>query len=311
MTKEIIKLQIEPEHAGERLDRVLAMVLPDCSRSYLQKLIKNGSVRCGDSVCTAQRTAVKTGDEITVEIEAAQSSSAPIGENIFLPVLYEDDSLLVINKPPDMVVHPGAGNYSGTVVNALLGRNPELADTLSLDESRPGIVHRLDKDTSGCLVIAKTPQAQFKLSRSFAEREVVKTYAALVRGIPARKTEQITTLIGRHPVNRQKMTVTERHGREAITIYEVIKSGSIDGNQVSMLSIRILTGRTHQIRVHMAHKGNPILGDSLYGGNQKLEVPRQMLHAWKISIPHPQTGEMMSFEAPLPPDFTAIMDLIS
>lgn len=310
MTKEIINLQIEPEHAGERLDRVLAAVLPDCSRSYLQKLIKNGAVRYGGSVCTAQRTAVKTGDEITVEIEKAESTT-PVGENIFLPVLYEDDSLLIINKPPDMVVHPGAGNYTGTVVNALLGRNPELAETLALDESRPGIVHRLDKDTSGCLVIAKTPQAQFKLSRSFAEREVTKTYAALVRGVPARKTEEIVTLIGRHPVNRQKMAVTERNGREAITIYEVIKSGQIDGSPVSMLSIRILTGRTHQIRVHMAHKGNPVLGDSLYGGNQKLQAPRQMLHAWKISFPHPQTGKLVSFEAPLPPDFTAIMDSIT
>ncbi len=172
------------EHAGRRLDLLLAARLPDHSRSYLQKLIKNGAVRCGDAVCTAQRSPVKTGDRITIEIEEAESS-APVGENIDLPVLYEDDSLLVINKPPGMVVHPGAGNHTGTVVNALLGRNPELAEELAMDESRPGIVHRLDKDTSGCLVIAKTPQAQFKLSRSFAEREVVKTYAALVRGIPA------------------------------------------------------------------------------------------------------------------------------
>jgi 23S rRNA pseudouridine1911/1915/1917 synthase len=309
MTKKIIKLQVEAEHAGKRLDLLLPALLPDYSRSHLQKLIKSGAVRCGGAVCAAQRSPVKSGDSITVEIEEAESR-VPTGENIDLPTLYEDDSLLVINKPPGMVVHPGAGNHTGTVVNALLGRNPELAEELAADESRPGIVHRLDKDTSGCLAIAKTPQAQFKLSRSFAEREVIKTYAALVRGIPAGKTGKIVTLIGRHPVNRQKMAVTERNGREAVTIYEALKSGRIEGIQVSMLSVRILTGRTHQIRVHMAHKGHPVLGDALYGGSQKLKVSRQMLHAWKLSFPHPETGKMISFEAPLPDDFTAIMDLI-
>ncbi len=310
MTKKIIKLHVEPEHAGKRLDLLLAAMLPDCSRSYLQKLIKNGAVRCGDAVCTAQRSPVKSGGRIIIEIEEAESS-VPVGENIDLPVLYEDASLLVINKPPGMVVHPGAGNHTGTVVNALLGRNPELADELSMDESRPGIVHRLDKDTSGCLVIAKTPQAQFKLSRSFAEREVAKTYAALVRGIPVRKTEKIVTLIGRHHVNRQKMAVTERNGREAVTVYEVLKCGKIEGVQVSMLSVKILTGRTHQIRVHMAYKGYPVLGDTVYGGVQKLKVPRQMLHAWKLSFPHPETSRMISFEAPLPDDFIGFMDSIT
>ncbi len=310
MTKKIIKLQVEAAHAGTRLDLLLAGLLPDCSRAYLQKLIKNGAVRCGDAVCTAQRLPAKTGDKIVIEIAEAESS-VPVGENIALPVLYEDDSLLVINKPPGMVVHPGAGNHTGTVVNALLGRNPELADELAMDESRPGIVHRLDKDTSGCLVIAKTPQVQFKLSRSFAEREVGKTYAALVRGIPSPKTEKIVTLIGRHHTNRQKMAVTERNGKEAITIYEVLKSGHLAGVQVSMLSVRILTGRTHQIRVHMAHKGHPVLGDTVYGGTQKLKVPRQMLHAWKLSFPHPETGKIVSFEAPLPGDFSTIMDSIT
>ena len=310
MTKKTIKLQVEAEHAGRRLDLLLAALLPDCSRSHLQKLIKNGAVRCGGVVCTAQRSPAKTGDRIIVEIEEAESS-APVGENIDLPVLYEDDSMLVINKPSGMVVHPGAGNHTGTVVNALLGRNPELADELEMDESRPGIVHRLDKDTSGCMVIAKTPQAQFKLSRSFAEREVAKTYAALVKGIPSRKTDTIVTLIGRHRVNRQKMAVTERNGKEAVTVYEVLKSGRIEDIQVSMLSVKILTGRTHQIRVHMAYKGHPVLGDTVYGDTRKLKVPRQMLHAWKISIPHPETGKKISFEAPLPDDFIAVMDSIT
>lgn len=297
------KLTVEERFDKSRLDRFLAEQLPDNSRSFFQKLIKDGAVKIDGAVCTVPRQQLRTEQEVCAEIPEPQESAELIAENIDLPVLYEDSSIIVINKPPGLVVHPGAGNYSGTVVNALLGRDPEFGEELPMNEGRPGIVHRLDKDTSGCLVVAKTAQAMFKLSRSFAGREVKKTYAALVNGIPRVNSEKIVTLIGRHPVNRKKMAVVNRNGKEAVTLYEVLEAGRIDGAPASLLSVRIMTGRTHQIRVHLAFRGLPIIGDEVYGGTRKISAPRQMLHAWKLTIPHPETGEELSFEAPLPEDF--------
>jgi 23S rRNA pseudouridine1911/1915/1917 synthase len=302
-----LNLTVPPELKKKRLDAFLAEFRPDDSRSRYQKLIKDGMVKINGVVCTVPRTKVSEDDAVEIEIPPMPAMDL-IAEDIDLEVLYEDDVMMVINKPPNMVVHPGAGNYTGTVVNALLGRADFSCD-IETSEGRPGIVHRLDKDTSGCLIVAKTPQAQFKLSRSFANREVEKTYVALVRGRPTRDTEKLVTLIGRHPVDRKKMAIVSRNGKEAVSIYERICSGKMDdGTPISMLSVRILTGRTHQIRVHLAFRKLPILGDIVYGSAKTADLaPRQMLHAWKLKIPHPDDGRMMEFEAPLPDDFEMIM----
>ncbi len=302
-----LKLTVPPELKKTRLDAFLAEACPDDSRSRYQKLIKDGLVRINGEVCTSPRTKVAQDDIIDVEVPPVPVMELD-AEDIDLEILYEDDVMIVINKPPDMVVHPGAGNFTGTVVNALIG-HPGFECDLEGSEGRPGIVHRLDKDTSGCLVVAKTPQAQFKLSRSFANRQVEKTYAALVRGRPAREKEKLVSLIGRHPVDRKKMAIVSRGGKEAVTIYERVCSGKMDdGTPVSMLSVRILTGRTHQIRVHLAFRKLPILGDIVYGNSKTAAMaPRQMLHAWKLKIPHPDDGRIMEFEAPLPEDFEMIM----
>ena len=301
-----LKLTASETDAGQRLDRWLSVAQPDYSRAYLQKLIKTGKVAVNGKVVTVPRTPVPCPAEISVEIppEPKRELSA---ESIGLDIIHEDDAFLVINKPPGLVVHPAAGNWSGTLVNALLGHDADFAGQFPEDESRPGIVHRLDKDTSGCLVVAKNPSSHFKLARLFAARKVKKTYAAIVLGRPKKATEEIRTLIGRHPVNRKKMAVVDRNGREAITIYRLVKSFEIGGIPVSLLEVDILTGRTHQIRVHLAHKQLPVLGDSVYGGHQAITVPRQLLHAWKLEFPHPESGKKLSFTAPFPTDFHALL----
>ncbi len=307
MVTRVMELVIPAESDGTRLDVCLARLIRDASRSYLQKLIKNGKVCCDGVVVEATRMSVKAGSKLTVELsEAAENETPQPEENFDYEILYEDPHMLVINKPPNLVVHPAAGNQTGTVVNALLGRYPEMLDEFEGTGGRPGIVHRLDKDTSGCLVIAKTPQAQFALSGSFAERRVSKTYLALTVGVPRQPSARIQTLIGRHPVNRQKMAVVDRNGKEAITLYDVVRTGMYEDVPVALLAVDILTGRTHQIRVHLSYTGNPILGDHLYGGSKHLHVERQMLHAWRIKIPHPVSGEIMVFKAPLPDDMRSV-----
>ncbi len=304
---------ITPDCAGTRLDRCLSKLIPGSSRAYLQKLIREGLVRCGGPVVTLPRYPVHPGELVEVTVPAPKDPEAPLAAEPFaFPILYEDASMLVIDKPAGVVVHPAAGNPDGTVVNALLGRYPGMAEDFADSSRRPGIVHRLDKDTSGCLVIAKTPNAQFHLGTAFAERLTSKTYLAIVRGIPRRDSGEIANNIGRHPVNRQKMAIVERGGKLAITRYRVLKRGWIDGTPVALMEVKIATGRTHQIRVHMASLGMPVLGDALYGGRVTgLEVPRQLLHAWHLSVPHPETGEMLEFEAPVPEDFLAFRERIS
>ncbi|MEA4862342.1 MAG: RluA family pseudouridine synthase [Victivallaceae bacterium] len=307
MTTRTIELVIPPEAEGARLDICLARLIRDASRSYLQKLIRNEQVTCDGEVITATRFEVRPGMRVTVEIAAADADAAPLPDGNFdYEILYEDSHMLVINKPAGLVVHPAAGNPDGTLVNAVLGRYPEMLDEFEGAGGRPGIVHRLDKDTSGCLVVAKTPQAQFALSGSFADRRVSKTYLAITVGVPRERSGRIQTLIGRHPVNRQKMAVVDRNGKEAVTLYDVERTGIYEDVPVALLKVNILTGRTHQIRVHLAHSGTPILGDHLYGGSRILHVERQMLHAWKIKLPHPVTGQIMEFTAPPPDDFRAI-----
>lgn len=296
------------EDAGKRLDKFLADSLPEHSRSVLQRLIKDNQVTICGEPCNVPRRVVAAGEIYEIEIPEVNPSVRPLAEDLPLPVLFEDDWILVIDKPPGMVVHPGAGNSGGTVVNALLGHCPELAECEEMNSERPGIVHRLDKDTSGCLVIAKTPQAMARLSTAFAERKVKKTYLALVKGIPKQVTETIETNIGRSSGNRQKMAVLERGGKEAISIYTLRESGKIGKISVSLLEVKIPTGRTHQIRVHMAYRNLPIIGDTVYGGSQAVAAPRQMLHAWKITLPHPRNGRKFTFEAPMPEDMRTLCE---
>lgn len=309
MNEKILKFNIETADAGTRLDRCLSRLIPGSSRSYLQKLIKDGLVQCGEDILDVPRFPVRAGMSITVRLPE-EVGAEPVAEPFEFPILYEDDVMLVIDKPAGVVVHPAAGNPSGTVVNALLGRYPQLMEEMACQNSRPGIVHRLDKDTSGCLCIAKTASAQFKLSSAFADRETSKTYIALVRGIPVKTQGEISNLIGRHPVNRQKMAVVERNGKLAVSRYTLVGSGMIDGAEISLLHVKILTGRTHQIRVHLSSIGHPVLGDSLYGGARTTVAgaDRQLLHAWKLEIPHPVSGEMMRFQAPLPMDMQLIVN---
>ncbi|MBP5530671.1 MAG: RluA family pseudouridine synthase [Lentisphaeria bacterium] len=300
---------VPAEVAGTRLDRCLSRLIPDSSRAYLQKLIRSGAVLCDGMACTVPRQPVVPGMRVEVDMpEAEGGEAAPAAEPFAYDILYEDDWMLVVDKPAGVVVHPAAGNPSGTIVNALLGRYPEWGKSFPGVDARPGIVHRLDKDTSGCLVVAKTPDAQFKLGTAFAERKTAKTYLTIVRGEPPRPQGELSGMIGRHPVNRQKMALLERGGKEALTRYRVLSSGELAGRVVSLLEVKIMTGRTHQIRVHMASIGTPVLGDGLYGGARGVEfpVPRQMLHAWRLSLPHPADGRRLEFESPGPADFREV-----
>lgn len=304
----IRKIHLTPANSNLRLDQFLTEQLAGYSRAYLQKLIKSGKVTLSGQTITVNKTALPGAGTITIELpEIAADAPRLAAEEFAYELLYEDAVMAVINKPAGVVVHPAPGNPDGTVANAILGRYPELRSAELPDGSRPGIVHRLDKDTSGCLAIARTPQAQAKLGQAFADRETGKIYLALTAGIPAQIRGRIENLIGRHPVNRQKMAIVERNGKSAISEYEVIKSGVIGKQPVALIKVRIYTGRTHQIRVHLASLGCPVLGDGLYGGVRSCcQVPRQMLHAWKLKLPHPATGEILKLQAPLPEDFQSI-----
>lgn len=297
-----------------RLDRTLAVMLPDFSRTFLQNLIKNGAVCVDDQIITQPRFAVKAGMILKIDIPETPDTDAISAEPFEFDILFEDHHFLVIDKPFGVVVHPAPGNHEGTVVNALISRYPSMAEDFSSEDAmRPGIVHRLDKDTSGCLAIAKTVEAKFKLGAAFADRKTGKTYLAICRGVPKQLTGELKTLIGRHPVNRQKMAIVERNGKEAHTAYRVVAQKIIDGIPLALLEVKIFTGRTHQIRVHLSSIGLPIIGDDLYG-NRNCILPganRQLLHAWKLSLPHPATGEMMTFTSPLPADFSHWHELLT
>lgn len=302
-------LKVPPELHRERIDSVLSCLLPEYSRSFCQKILKNGGVKRNGKECLSAKTPVYENDEIIVVLppdSQKNEQEVPLGEDIPLHILYEDKDLLVINKEAGMVVHPAAGNWSGTLVNALAGKYPAFAEEFaeSSDQSRPGIVHRLDKDTSGCLVVAKNPSSLYKLASAFQEKAVKKTYYAILCGHLKEKKGEIINCIGRHAIDRKKMAVVEKNGREAITRYLVIGEGTDkEGRKASLVKVRILTGRTHQIRVHMAFLGHPVAGDSTYGGAKKIPEKRQMLHAGKLILPHPRNGEMLEISSPFPEDF--------
>ena len=286
---------MSPNDARLRLDQFLAKQLPEYSRSRLQQLIRSGFVRLNKQT-TRPRQIVRGGDKIHL-IEPPLEKIEMRPEPIPLHVLFEDDDLIIINKPADLTVHPGAGQREHTLVNALLSHCTTLSGIGG--KERPGIVHRLDKETSGCLVVAKNDIAHRELSKQFAARTVEKIYLALVAGKLRKPTGVIEENIGRHPVQRKRMSVSSKRGRAAKTEYRVIRSS----DQASLVECRLHSGRTHQIRVHLHHLGHPVLGDKIYAPRFAKNFHRQMLHAWKLGFRHPCTGEWRSFEASLPADF--------
>ena len=289
------------KEAHVRLDRFLADNLPEYSRSRVQQLIRTGFVTL-NGAATRARYLVRTGDKIELtEPPLAKLDNQP--ERIPLEILFEDKDMIVINKPAGLVVHPGAGHRQHTLVNALLGHCTTLSGIGG--KERPGIVHRLDKETSGCLIVAKNDEAHRELSRQFAERTIEKIYLALVGGKLRKEAGTIEEKIGRHPVHRQRMSVTSSRGRPAKTEYRVIRSR----DQASLVECRLHSGRTHQIRVHLHHLGHPVLGDKVYAARSAKNFPRQMLHAWKLGLRHPKTGEWKNFEAPLPHDFATTIKM--
>jgi 23S rRNA pseudouridine1911/1915/1917 synthase len=285
-----------PEQAARlRLDRFLATKLEKYSRARLQHLIRAGFVR-RNGAPARPRDLVRAGDKIELtEPPVEKIDHQP--EAIPLEILFEDDDLIVINKPPGLVVHPGAGQREHTLVNALLHHCVTLSGIGGRE--RPGIVHRLDKETSGCLVVAKNDQSHRGLSVQFAARTIEKIYLALAAGKLRKGAGVIDTLIGRHPVHRQRMSARSPRGRAAKTQYRVLQSSA----DASLLECRLLTGRTHQVRVHLHHIGHPVLGDKVYASRLAKNYPRQMLHAWKLGFHHPRTNEWRTFTASLPNDF--------
>ena len=298
----------------ERLDRKLQALYPDFSRSRLEGLVKGGFVTV-DGV-TAGKAGMKVSDDAEIVVEVPPPVPAvPEPENLPLDIVYEDDDIIVINKAPGMVVHPAPGHFTGTLVNALLYHCPALSGIGGV--ARPGIVHRLDQDTSGLIIVAKTQPAMDGLVKAFSShKNIEKTYLAICRGRPPQLSGRIENLIGRHPVDRKKMAIVGKNGKLAITNWQVMDGkvkdlgeGEEGNNSLSLIKCIIETGRTHQIRVHMASLGCPIVGDAVYGKpalDRKLDQPpaRQLLHAWKLKLWHPVKNQPMEFEAPIPEDFT-------
>lgn len=308
MTADRVELTVEREHDGMRLDQFIASVLPGQSRSQIQRLIKDDKVRT-TAAHLRPSTTVRSGMRVTIDIPPPVPAT-PEPEDVALDILYEDEDLVVVNKPAGMVVHPAAGHARGTLVNALLHHIKDLSGIGG--EARPGIVHRLDRGTSGVMVVAKHDQAHQELSRQFKLREVEKEYYALVWGV-VHQGRRIESAIGRDPKDRQKMSSRARHARTAVT--RVTGAEHLRG--VSLLSVAIATGRTHQIRVHLSEIGHPIVGDVTYGGVRR-HIPgdlravgrlqRPFLHAARLSFVHPRDGRKMEFMTPLPADLQAILD---
>ena len=301
-------LTVPPESDGQRLDRFLVDVLGDLSRSQIQKLIADGRVQVGHRQPRAN-LAVHAGEQVTVDVPPP-SPVAIEAEALPLDILYEDPDLAVVNKPAGMVVHPGAGHASGTLVNALLHQVDDLSGIGG--ELRPGIVHRLDRGTSGVMVVAKHDAAHQELARQFHDREVEKEYIALVWGV-VQAGRRIDAAIGRDPVNRQKMSARARRSREAVT--RITRAKSLHG--LTLAHVAIHTGRTHQIRVHLNAIGHPVVGDALYGGVHRRvagdiravqRLDRPFLHAWRLAFTHPTDHRRLEFTAPLPDDLHTILE---
>ena len=297
-----IVLALSEADCGMRLDKVLSRYLPDFSRSRLQQWIEGGHVTVDGKTARAKSTMF--GDEqVLVQPQAAADAHAYEPEAMALDIVHEDQAIMVINKPAGLVVHPGAGNWSGTLQNGLLHYYPPIADV-----PRAGIVHRLDKDTSGLMVVAKTMQAQTDLVRQLQARTVHRVYLALVWGTP-QVGGKVDAAIGRHPRERIKMSVQNNlTAKPAVTHFRRLATGLLDGKPVSLLQCELETGRTHQIRVHMQSLGFALVGDALYGKPHLVPVfPRQALHACRLGLVHPVSREECEWQAPLPEDMTALL----
>ncbi len=322
-----VEFLVTDEYAGKRVDLVLALLLDNYSRVFLRRIVMENKV-CVNGKPVKPAFKVFAGQTITVNLLPPPPREGPIPENIPLDIIFEDDCLVIVNKFPGMVVHPAKGHWSGTLTAALAYHFQQLSDAGG--PTRPGIVHRLDRDTSGVIVIAKTNEVHFKLCAQFESREVNKTYMAIVAGTLDRDRDRIIQPIGNHPYQRDKMAIRAGHhsSRDAETFFEVVKR--FPG--YAYLKVEPKTGRTHQIRLHMAHIGCPVLCDRLYGGHanvmrgqlQRRQVrglpplatdadvvlTRHALHAAKLEFNHPKTGERLSFEAPLPADLQHTLDIL-
>lgn len=315
--EEFITIDV-PEGASGRLDKTIADLCPELSRSRIKNLILEGFVVLDGVVVTDVSSKVKGGEVAEITIPPLDEGD-PQPENIPIDIVYEDDDLLVINKQAGLVVHPAPGNWQGTLVNALLFH---CGDTLSGigGVKRPGIVHRLDKETSGLMVVAKTDRAHQGLTAQFADRSLSRSYLAMVWGLPKSMAGLIETMMGRSKTNRKKMAVQKESGKEAITYYQVQE---VYGLTAAMIECKLETGRTHQIRVHMSHLGHPVIGDIIYGKRPRhisqafeqevlrlLPEDRHLLHAYHIEFIHPVTGEEMEFEVDLPEDMAKLQDFL-
>lgn len=312
MTKTFI---FTTEYDPTRLDLFLCREMPELSRSAVQRLIEDGHVTANGEIERASFR-LKGGEEISITVPPPVSAG-PAAESIPLDILYEDSYLVVVNKPAGMVVHQGAGNSAGTLVNALLGHCTDLSGIGG--ELRPGIVHRIDKGTSGVLVAAKSDCAHLGLSELFRQHSVKRLYRALIFGSPKEESGRIESVIGRHPLDRKRMSGTARHGKRAVTRWNVVARYG----RISLLELRLETGRTHQIRVHLSESGYPLVGDDVYGGGSRLstisdhylrklikELNRQALHAMTLGFIHPIDGRYLEFTTPLPEDIRRIIEYL-
>ena len=291
---ELRAFTIDSAQHGQRLDRALAVLVPEFSRSYLQQLIDSGAVLIDGLGANRSSRKVKAGEGGTIELRPTPQSQAFRPEPMALDVVFEDEQLLVVNKPAGMVVHPAPGNWSGTLLNGLLAR-----DAAAASLPRAGIVHRLDKDTSGLMVVARTRSMMDALVACIAAREVTRQYLVLAHGpwgqVSAKR--RVDAAIGRDPRNRLRMAVVH-DGKAAATVFDLLQ----DAAAGCWVRATLETGRTHQIRVHMAHIGHPLVGDETYGGSQAAGMTRQALHAFRLAFVHPVTAQKLEFRAPLPPD---------
>ena len=295
---------VEESQSGMRLDKFLTEIYPDQTRSFLQKLVKSGEIKVNGKPVIKAGFVVEGGDQVSASIPTPQAVEIE-AENIPLDILYEDADVLIVNKPKGMVVHPSAGHYSGTLVNAIMYH---CADSLSgiNGEIRPGIVHRIDMDTTGALIICKNDAAHVDIAEQIKEHTVTRRYRGIVCGVVKEDEGTIEGAIGRHPTQRKKMAINEKNGKPAITHYKVLHRFA----KYTYMEFRLETGRTHQIRVHMASIGHPLLGDELYGNPKNLAMKGlqgQTLHAMVIGFVHPTTHEYMEFEAPLPEYFQNLL----
>ena len=300
-----INIQV-PENS-DRLDRYLSQNLSDLSRSRIQQLIEQGHVQVNDQICTSKKVNLKIGDRISLEIPAIEPLQL-LAADIPLDILYEDEELIILNKPAGLVVHPAPGHPEGTLVNAILAHCPNLPGIGGIQ--RPGIVHRLDKDTTGAIVIAKTDLAYQHLQAQLQAKTARREYLGLVYGVPKTETGSIDLPIGRNPQDRKKMGIVsiEDGGRAAITHWRVQERLA----NYTLIHFQLETGRTHQIRVHSAKIGHPIVGDPLYSSAHSIGVnlPGQALHAWKLQLQHPVSGKLLQVTAPLPRIFTTLLEVL-